>query len=246
MRYFAELAYNGMNYFGWQRQPKDISVQEVLEQAFTTILANTIEVTGCGRTDTGVHARHYIMHFDFEGTFPERFIDRINKFLPKDIVIYRIWEVPTEAHARFDATHRAYEYHIDFQKNPFAIDTTYYFHFAKQLDLDKMHAAAALLLEYKEFFPFCKTNHDAKTMRCTLFRAEWILHKEQEKLVFHIAANRFLRGMVRLIVGMMLNVGLGKTSLDEVRYALDHQTRLKRSLSVPPQGLYLCDIRYKT
>jgi tRNA pseudouridine38-40 synthase len=246
MRYFAELAYKGTYYFGWQKQPDQISVQETIEQAFGTILGVAdFEIVGCGRTDTGVHARQYFIHFDYEGEFPQGFVNRVNKYLPKDIVIYRILETAPEAHARFDATHRAYEYHLDFDKNPFQIDTSYYFFHANKLNLDKMQEAAALLLEYEEYFPFCKTNTDVKTMRCQLFRSEWEVDLSARKMIFHIAANRFLRGMVRLIVGMQLNVGLGKTSIQEVKDAMDQQKRLVKSLSVPPQGLYLCDIRYK-
>ncbi|GJM32154.1 MAG: tRNA pseudouridine synthase A [Saprospiraceae bacterium] len=244
MRYFIELAYNGANYFGWQRQPRQVSVQSTLEDAFSTILATTTGITGCGRTDTGVHAKQYFAHFDFVGELPESFERRLNKFLPQDIVIYRIFEVSPEAHARFDAYHRAYEYHLDFHKNPFGLQTSYYFPFAKQPNIDLMQEAASCLLQYDEFFPFCKSNTDVKTMNCTLKRAEWVKEEGGQKLIFHIAANRFLRGMVRLIVGMCLNVGLEKLSLEEVKAAMDHQTRLQPSLSVPPQGLYLKDIRY--
>lgn len=245
MRYFAELAYNGSRYFGWQRQPKQISVQEELENAFSTILGQNIPVVGCGRTDTGVHAKQYFLHFDFAGDFPKAFLPRINKFLPKDIVIFRIFSVQPEAHARFDASHRAYEYHIDFEKNPFGQETSYYYPFAKQLDFEQLQAAATLLLKYKEFYPFCKTKTDVKTMQCSLKQAEWVEDNTNKQLLFHIAANRFLRGMVRLIVGMCLNVGLGKLTLEEVKKAMDQQKRLPKSLSVPPQGLYLTDIRYE-
>ncbi len=245
MRYFIELAYNGANYYGWQRQPREVSVQSTLEDAFSTILATPTAIHGCGRTDTGVHARQYFAHFDFPEALPPAFENRLNKFLPQDIVIYRIFEVPPDAHARFDAYHRAYEYLIDFRKNPFGQQTSYHFPFAHQLDLNLMQQACQLLLQYDEFFPFCKSNTDVKTMQCTLKQAEWILDKTNQRLVFHIAANRFLRGMVRLIVGMCLNVGLKKTTPDEVKIAMDQQTRLKRSLSVPPQGLYLKDIRYE-
>ncbi len=245
MRYFIELAYNGANYYGWQRQPREVSVQSTLEDAFSTILGTPTAIHGCGRTDTGVHARQYFAHFDFTDPLPKSFTQRLNKFLPPDIAIYRIFEVAPEAHARFDAHHRAYEYLIDFRKNPFGLQTSYYFPFAHQLDFNLMQQAGKLLMQYDEFFPFCKTNTDVKTMQCDLRRAEWVLDEERQQLVFHIAANRFLRGMVRLIVGMSLNVGLQKTSLKEVREAMDQQTRLKRSLSVPPQGLYLKDIRYE-
>ena len=242
MRYFAELAYNGSSYFGWQKQPKEVSVQQTIEEALSTILRTEIPITGCGRTDTGVHAKQYFIHFDAEEQLDEKFTYRINKLLPKDIVIFRILEVDAKAHARFDAFERSYEYHLVNEKNPFYPDTTYHFPFAHQLELEKLQEAAQLLLDYKEFFPFCKTNTDVKTMKCDLSRAEWV--KTDTGYVFHITANRFLRGMVRLIVGMCLNVGLGKTSMQEVKTAMDTQQRLKKSLSVPPQGLFLTGIKY--
>jgi tRNA pseudouridine38-40 synthase len=244
MRYFAELAYNGAAYYGWQKQPGQASVQTTLEEAFSLILNTPIEVTGCGRTDTGVHAHQYFMHFDFEGAFPQGFINRMNKYLPKDIALYQIMEVAPDAHARFDANSRSYEYHLEFRKNPFTTSTAYHFPFAEQIDRHQLQQAAALLLDYTDFFPFCKTNTDVKTMKCQLSRCEWIFDDARHQMVFHISANRFLRGMVRLIVGMCLNVGIGKTSLEEVRSAMDQQKRLKQSWSVPPQGLFLTDIRY--
>ncbi|RMG78374.1 MAG: tRNA pseudouridine(38-40) synthase TruA [Bacteroidetes bacterium] len=244
MRYFSELAYNGTRYFGWQRQPAQISVQETLETAFSTILRTPISITGCGRTDTGVHARQYFMHFDFEGDFPKGFLSRINKFLPKDIVLKSIFEVAPKAHARFDAWHRSYEYHLCAEKDPFRPDTVFHFPFFDQLNGAKMTEAAQLLMRYDAFFPFCKTNTDTKTMQCELRRAEWVRTDDGRGMVFHISANRFLRGMVRLIVGMCLNVGLGKMDIESVKEALDQQTRLKKSLSVPPQGLFLTEIKY--
>ena len=153
-------------------------------------------------------------------------------------------EVSKNAHARFDAKHRAYEYHIAFHKNPFLKETAFYFRPAKKLKLKKLNEAAALLLEYEAYFPFCKTNSDVKTMNCELKRSEWLLDEENDKLVFHISSNRFLRGMVRLIVGMCLNVAHGKTNIEEVRKALESQSQLSKSYSVPPQGLFLTDIRY--
>ena len=244
MRFFAELAYNGTNYCGWQRQPKEITVQEVLEFAFSTILRKEVRLTGCGRTDTGVHASQYFAHFDFEKAIPSGFIGRINKFLPKDIVVKKIIEVESNAHARFDATQRSYEYHLSFYKNPFHINTIFHYPFAEQLDLNLMQEAASLLLNYKAFFPFCKSKSDARTMFCDLRRAEWQL-KDNGVLVFYISANRFLRGMVRLIVGMCLNVGLGKTSLEEVKTAMEQQVRLKKDFSVSPKGLYLTEVKYR-
>ena len=244
MRYFVELAYNGTNYSGWQKQPNAPSVQQTLDDAFFLILRHNVNVTGCGRTDARVHAKHYIAHIETDKELPEEFIPRINKVLPKDIVIYKIYRVKEETHARFDATHRAYEYHLEFKKNPFQQDTVYRFTHPVRPDLAKLNEAAALLKEYKEFFPFCKSNNDAKTMFCDIFRAEWVKVEGEDKLIFHIAANRFLRGMVRLIVGMCLNVALGRISLEEVHEAMQKQERLRRDWSVSASGLYLTDIRY--
>jgi tRNA pseudouridine38-40 synthase len=244
MRYFSELAYNGTNYNGWQRQPNAPSVQQTIEEALATILNTAIEVVGCGRTDTGVHASQYFLHFDFEGKFPKEFLRRLNKLLPPDVAFRSIYEVAADAHARFDATRRSYEYHIVLDKSPFLTDTAWHFPFFEKLDLEKTQAAAALLLNYGAFQPFCKSNTDVHTMECTLFRSEWVFDAAASRLVFHISANRFLRGMVRLIVGMCLNVGLGKVELDEVRHALDQQVLLKKSWSVPPEGLFLTEVRY--
>ncbi|MFT5165607.1 MAG: tRNA pseudouridine38-40 synthase [Saprospiraceae bacterium] len=244
MRYFLKLSYRGSKYHGWQIQPESPSIQQKIVDGLSIILRTPIEITGCGRTDTGVHARDYVAHFDYGGSFPSDFLKRINKCLPEDIAIVTLSPVSSDAHARFDAKHRAYEYHVVFSKTPFDIDTAYHFPFLKDLDLEKLQAAAALLLEYKDFFPFCKTNTQVKTMRCELFRSEWEVDEENGKMIFHIAANRFLRGMVRLIVGMCLNVATGKITLASVKNAMETQTRLPKSLSVPPHGLYLVDIRY--
>lgn len=242
MRYFLELSYHGANYHGWQKQPQAVSVQEVLEQAFSTVLNHPIEITGCGRTDTGVHASQYFAHFDFQGQFPREFLRRINKFLPKDIAIHQLFPVDWQQHSRFDAHYRAYRYHLSPVKDVFRPATVLYYPRATQLNKTLMEEAAALLLEYDHFLPFCKTGSDAKTMRCTLHRSEWVF--TEKEYVYHIAANRFLRGMVRLIVGMQLSVGLGKIKLPEVRHALDTQTRLPKALSVAPEGLFLTEVRY--
>lgn len=244
MRYFTELAYNGTNYHGWQKQPNSTSVQETIESAFSTILSAEIELVGCGRTDTSVHASQYFAHFDFEGEFPEGFLPRVNKYLPKDIAIQKIFPVAENAHTRFDATRRSYEYHLVFEKTPFEIDTAWHYYLGKKLEVEKLNEAASLLLNYKEFAPFCKTNHDAKTLACDLHRSEWLLDEKAGRLVFYITANRFLRGMVRLIVGMCVNVAVGKLELDEVRQALEKQRPLSKSWSVPGHGLFLSEVRY--
>lgn len=244
MRYFLELSYKGTTFNGWQKQPKGLGIQDVLEQAFSTILGNQIDMTGCGRTDAGVHASQYFAHFDFEGQFPEAFLQRINKFLPKAIAIHQLFNVPDDAHARFDATARSYEYRLHFEKNPFLEGLSYFFPYANKPDPDKMQAAAALLLPYDSFFPFCKSDTDVHHYRCQLMAARWEGSPESGSMTFHISANRFLRGMVRLIVGMCLQVGMDKVSTATVKEALDEQKRLKKSWSIAPEGLYLSRIDY--
>lgn len=243
VRYFAEIAYRGTNYHGWQKQDNAPSVQETIQQAFSTILG-VEEVVGCGRTDTAVHASQYFMHFDFNGQFPDEFLRRINKFLEEDIVIKRIFEVDDTAHARFDAIERSYTYYISRFKDPFKHDMAWHFPFFERLSIDKLNEVASLLLNYSEFTPFCKTNSDAKTMKCQLTKAEWVLGNNQNELVFYIASNRFLRGMVRLIVGACINVGIGKVSLEEIKCALDNQTLIKKSWSVPAHGLFISCVKY--
>ncbi|MBK7406807.1 MAG: tRNA pseudouridine(38-40) synthase TruA [Saprospirales bacterium] len=245
MRYFAEIAYRGTRYLGWQKQPEQgPTVQGTIENHLSTILGADIELVGCGRTDTGVHAREYVLHFDYDGAFPEGFLPRLNKFLPDDIAFRKLYPVHAEAHARFDAVERSYEYIIDLSKNPFATDLAYFFPFGARLDINLLQEAARLLLQYESFYPFCKSHTDAHTMRCDLKQAEWRHDTDADRLHFFITSNRFLRGMVRLLVGMCLNVGMGQVALDDVRKALDTQTRLEKSWSVPPEGLYLMGIRY--
>lgn len=243
-RYFAELAYRGTSFSGWQKQPQQKSVQSTIEKALYTILREEIEVVGCGRTDTGVHASQYFLHFDFTAPLDAHFLARFNKVLGPEIAFFNISEVAPEVHARFSATSRSYEYHLELRKNPFSQNLAYHYPQAHLLDFAKMQTAAQLLLDYDAFFPFCKSNSDAKTMKCDVQRAEWIPAPENNKWIFHIKANRFLRGMVRLIVGMTINVGLGKTKIEEVREALEKQTRLHRSYSAPPQALYLTAVEY--
>lgn len=243
MRYFIELAYNGTNYHGWQNQPNAISVQETVEKAISTILNQKTAITGCGRTDTGVHASQYFAHFDFKSELPKAFFFRLNNFLPQDIVIYRIFDVADGKHTRFDAHYRAYAYHLSWKRDPFRQKTLLYYPLAQKIDKKKMQEAAKLLLNYKEFGPFCKANSDAKTMFCDLYKSEWEFGKTE--WVYHIAANRFLRGMVRLIVGMCLSVGLGKINIEEVKEVLDSQSKLEKSLSAQPEGLFLVEVKYE-
>ena len=244
MRYFIELAYNGTRFSGWQKQPNSSSIQEVIEIALSTILQNPIAIVGCGRTDAGVHASQFYLHFDYDGILAKSLISRLNKFLGKDIAIRKIFEVEVTAHARFDACARTYEYHMCFEKNPFQQESCYHYRYAQLPDFQKMQAAAKLLLNYQAFYPFCKTNSDAKTMNCELMRAEWEIKEADNYWIFHIAANRFLRGMVRLIVGMCIHVGTAKIKLQEVESALEEQRRLDKSFSVPAEGLFLTGVKY--
>lgn len=244
MRYFMSLAYRGDRYCGWQKQPNAASVQETLETTLSTILRQPIEVTGCGRTDTGVHAREYVAHFDAENDLPPTFLNGINSLLPADIAVYKVWEVAPDAHARFDAVQRAYEYHITLRKYPFGEGLIWFYPQAHRLNHQRMQEVADLLLRYSEFFPFCKTNSGAEHYRCQLTGARWEYRPDEQRLVFYISANRFLRGMVRLIVGACIQAGTGQLSIDAIQKALDTQTALPKNLSVPADGLYLTAIQY--
>ena len=244
MRYFLTLSYLGTRFSGWQIQPNAPSVQATLEAALGTLLRQPVEVTGCGRTDAGVHARYYVAHFDAEGELPATILNGLNSLLPDDIAVYSVLPVAADAHARYDAFERSYEYHIALRKDPFSTGTTWFFPQHRLLGFEKMQAVAELLPQYRAFFPFCKTDSGTEGYDCELKRAIWDHRPEQHRMVFHISANRFLRGMVRLIVGACINAGLGKIEPDDVRAALAGQKMLKKSLSVPPQGLFLTDVQY--
>lgn len=244
MRYFLELAYNGTNFFGWQIQPNAITVQQRVEETLSTLLRQPTKIVGCGRTDTGVHAAQYFAHFDSKEALTDRFVQKMNGILKKDIVIYRLISVGIDAHARFDAQSRSYRYCLDLQRSPFREETAYFYPYAQNLDINLLQEAAKLLLDFEEFDTFCKTNTDAKTRKCDLRRSEWIYNKQEQQLVYHVTADRYLRGMIRLIVGMCLNVARGKYPLEEVQAALAQQLPLKQAWSAPAHGLFLCDIKY--
>jgi tRNA pseudouridine38-40 synthase len=248
LRYFIHLAYNGTPYHGWQIQPNASSVQETLNKAFSVLLQSEINLMGAGRTDTGVHAKEMYAHFDFESSFDlPTLVHKLNSFLPKDIVIYDIIPVHDEAHTRFDATKRTYEYHIHQFKNPFLHELSWYFH--QSLDVDLMNQAAQLLFNYTDFECFSKVNTDVNTFDCTIFEAHWTrgvaeAKQENDRLVFTISANRFLRNMVRSIVGTLVNVGLHKITLDDFTKIIESKSREKAGFSVPAHGLYLTKIEY--
>ncbi|MEZ4893478.1 MAG: tRNA pseudouridine(38-40) synthase TruA [Saprospiraceae bacterium] len=243
-RYFLSLSYKGTNYCGWQIQPNDPSVQETLESAIGTILNEQISVTGCGRTDTGVHASYYVAHFDTEQKIPARFLNSLNGVLPKDIAVSDVKAVDQEAHARFSAEERAYIYHITFKKDPFLTETAWFYPQYKSLNLELLQEVADTLSRYTEFFPFCKSNSGLDNYRCTLKNIQWEVLPDEQGLKLHISANRFLRGMVRLIVGACIQTAQGKLTVQDIDHALQTQQLLPKNLSVPPQGLFLCDVKY--
>ncbi|PKB15399.1 tRNA pseudouridine(38-40) synthase TruA [Flavobacterium sp. 5] len=241
MRYFIKLAYNGTQYHGWQIQPNAASVQETMNKAFSVILNSEISLMGAGRTDTGVHAKEMYAHFDFKNPIDTKnLIHKLNSFLPKDIVIYDVFPVADDAHTRFDATKRTYEYHINTFKDAFLQEQSWYFH--QKLDLDLMNEAAKILLKHTDFQCFSKVNTDVNTFDCSIFEAHW--KEENEKLIFTISANRFLRNMVRSIVGTLINIGLHKITLDDFEMILESKNRDKAGFSVPAHGLYLTKIEY--
>lgn len=244
MRWRIHLSYLGTAYCGWQRQPGDLTVQQTLEEAFTMILRQPVEITGCGRTDTGVHARRYVAHADIQDvSISDKLVYQLNAVLPHDIAISDIAEADPKFHARFDAVERHYRYYIHFNKDPFLNGLSYYFHQHISLDQAAMDKAATLLLQYDQFKPFCKTGSDAEHFRCALKESIWAFDKEGA--VYSIRANRFLRGMVRLIVGACINIGTGKINMDELKESLDTQALLPHAWSVPPEGLYLENVMYK-
>ncbi len=242
MRYFLELEYFGKAYHGWQRQPNALSVQEVVEQSLSTLLQKKVEIIGAGRTDSGVHARQIFAHFNTEAELDEGFIFRTNSLLPQDIAAKGLFKVTPEAHARFDAVSRSYEYHIVTRKDVFSTDTAY--HIYKELNIEKMNRAAEILLDYTNFKCFSRSRTDVFTYNCSIKRAEW--EQQEDRLVFHISADRFLRNMVRAIVGTLLQIGLGKMEVEEMHRIIKSEDRSNAGASVPAHGLYLTRIIYPT
>ena len=244
MRYFIKLSYKGTNYHGWQYQPNATSIQEELEKAFSLIMREEIAITGAGRTDTGVHAKNFIAHFETETNLDanqiKELIYKLNSYISKDLAIHNIYHVDARMHARFDAKERTYQYFITTTKNPFATESAWYVH--GKLDVDKMNKACEILKKYTDFGSFAKLHSDNKTNICDLMEAHWEV--KDELLVFTIKADRFLRNMVRAIVGTMVDIGQGKTSLDELRSIIESKDRNKAGRSAPAQGLFLTEIKY--
>ena len=241
MRYFIEIAYNGTNYYGWQIQPDAITVQGVLEDKLSTLFKTKIKVTGAGRTDAGVHAKQLFAHFDCdEITNISELLFRLNSFLPKDIAVVNIIKVENDAHARFDAIQREYEYVISLKKDPFSEGLAYQIH--NKPDIGLMNKAAKVLLGYKDFQCFSRSKTDVKTYHCNIKKAFW--EEVNEGLVFTISADRFLRNMVRAIVGTLLDVGYNKTTLEAFHEILKSKDRSKAGASAPAHGLYLTKVQY--
>ncbi|MEM9001462.1 MAG: tRNA pseudouridine(38-40) synthase TruA [Bacteroidota bacterium] len=242
MRYFICFSFFGKAYHGWQNQPNAITVQQVLEKALTTLLRAKIDVVGAGRTDTGVHAKEMYAHFDSD-EIEDRILlkQRLNAFLPDDIAIRSIQKVKADAHARFDAFERTYEYWVIKEKDPFYKNAT---HLVKlSLDVEAMNRAASILLQYHDFECFSKSNTDVKTFLCNIKEAVW--SEQGRLLVFTITADRFLRNMVRAIVGTLLDIGMGKRASDEMHNVIKSKSRSKAGVSVPAKGLYLTQVSYQ-
>ena len=242
MRFFLQFSYNGTRYHGWQSQPNAITVQETLTKALSVVLnQEKMDIMGAGRTDTGVHARQMFAHFDYENSIDVKTtVHKLNSYLPKDIAVSDIIEVSENAHARFDATQRTYEYHINWTKNVFLDELSWYY--AKQLNVEAMNEAANLLLNFTDFQCFSKVHTDVNTFNCKITHAKW--ERIGDQLIFTISADRFLRNMVRAIVGTLVYVGLGKISKRDFIAIIESKDRKKAGFSVPAHGLYLTQIKY--
>lgn len=242
-RYFLECSFLGQNYVGWQKQPDQKSVQSTIDEALSTVLQEDIEVMGAGRTDTGVHAKYFIAHFDSKQELKtlKNLIYKINTVLPDDISAHDIYTVDSDHHARFDALSRSYQYRICIEKNPFEIDSAYYI--KNDLDVKLMHKCAQRLLDFSNFKSFSKVKTAVKTFECDVMKAE-VKKQKDSIVVFDISANRFLRNMVRAITGTLIDVGFGKTTYDEFINIIKSRDRRNAGKSVPAQGLYLTHITY--
>ncbi|MCQ2250532.1 MAG: tRNA pseudouridine(38-40) synthase TruA [Bacteroidales bacterium] len=244
MRYKIELAYNGKNYHGWQVQPNAITVQEVLNRCLTTLLRQPIETLGCGRTDTGVHASHFVAHFDCQSAdaalISQPFLQKLNKFLPPDIVVFSIEQAADDFNARFDAKSRTYKYLIHTRKDPFIGESSWFFPY--KLDLDLMNQGAKILMEYSDFASFCKAGADNGTTICKLMECNFV--QEGHRITFTIKADRFLRNMVRAVTGTLTDLGTGKITIADLRKILESKNRSSAGQSVPAHGLSLVYVEY--
>lgn len=240
-RYFIKLAYKGTNYHGWQLQEGVETVQGVLNNAISLLLKEQVNLVGCGRTDTGVHAREFYAHFDVNNEFDTHEVAfKLNAFLPKDIVVFRIKKVSAEANARFDAISRTYHYRICRKKDPFEDEFCY--NLFIDLDIDLMNKGAQMLLKYNDFECFSKVKTQVNNFLCDIYSAEW--RQEGHILIFTITANRFLRNMVRAIVGTLLELGRHKITTKDIDRIIMSKDRGEAGTSVPARGLFLSRVRY--
>jgi tRNA pseudouridine38-40 synthase len=243
-RYFLKLSYNGAAYHGWQIQSDPATIQQVLEEAISMLLKDFILLTGCGRTDAGVHARVFYAHFETDVVFDEMLlVKKLNAFLRKDIVIYNCFKVPYHLNARFSATYRTYHYYIATQKDPFRKEFVYPIY--REINFDKMNEAAATLLEYIDFSAFTKSKTDTKTNNCKIKHAVWEQSDDQHIWVFKITSNRFLRNMVRTVVGTLLEVGYRNITLERFREIIESKDRQEAGPTAPAHALFLHDIGYE-
>jgi len=241
LRYFIELSYHGKNYHGWQIQPDVVSVQQKVNHAVSLLFQQEINVVGAGRTDTGVHASQMFAHFDIENELVENAVFKLNSILPEDIVVHKVFLVEDDKHARFDALSRSYEYKIYLGRNPFLLDLSWQIH-SQKFDIEQMNTAASLLLQYTDFESFSKVKTEVFTFDCDITQAVWT--QNGNELTFSITANRFLRNMVRAIVGTLIEVGIGKKTVTDFREIIESKNRSKAGLSVPAKGLFLTAIKY--
>ena len=242
-RYFVTLSYDGTRYHGWQIQPNGVSVQEKLQEALSTLLREPIAVTGAGRTDAGVHARMMVAHFDWKGDAidGQQLAYKLNRLLPYDIAVSKVEMVSEDMHARFSATSRMYRYYIHTAKDPFQRAYSCEIHYP--LDFAKMNDAARILMTYEDFGAFCKSGADVKTTLCQVTKAEWV-QTSPTTWYFEIRANRFLRNMVRAVVGTLIEVGRGRLSLDDFKKVIEGKQRSDAGESMPGNALFLEDIVY--
>ncbi|MFW5658416.1 MAG: tRNA pseudouridine(38-40) synthase TruA [Bacteroidota bacterium] len=243
MRYFLKIAYNGMAFHGWQCQPNAHTVQQTLEEALATILRTEVPIVAAGRTDTGVHASAQYAHFDFPEPLTERLAFKLNGYLDEHIAIRGFFTADDDAHARFSATSRSYVYRFILEKSPLWYERAWLLK-TPPLDWQAMQAAADTLLEYEDFASFCKTGGGNKTTLCKVTEARF--NTDSQIVEFHISANRFLRGMVRAVVGTLIDVGKSKLNVDDFRRIIEAQDRSRAGMAAPPQGLYLCGVGYPT
>ena len=242
VRYFIHFAYDGTNYHGWQIQPDANSVQEELQKALSVLLRHDVEIVGAGRTDAGVHARQMVAHFEWDGQLDcQQTAYRLGRMLPRDIAIYRMAPVADDMHARFSAVRRTYHYYLHTERDPFCRQYSCELHY--DLDFERMNEAGRILCTYEDFGAFCKSHSDVKTTLCKVSEARWI-QVDSTHWYFRISANRFLRNMVRAVVGTMIDVGRGRITLDDFRKIVEGKQRTQAGESMPAHALFLEEIEY--